>query len=149
VPKARSFSGGFLNIPVSALKSPTSPTVIISFLLGSRMSPRVEEQILFDTPRTRRDHRTLEIVSVRASVFLKAGRPQAGLSGYPQSDLLNRWRFNFVYLNLPLSGLRLDIEWTIRRGMLLFLTSDVLRPLFLAPIQPVNPYSPIQQLSPR
>jgi hypothetical protein len=52
-------------------------------------------------------------------------------------------------LNFLLSGLRLETEWTIRSGMVLFLTSEVLLPLFLVPIQPANPYSPIPQMPSR
>jgi hypothetical protein len=37
--------------------------------------------------------------------------------------------------NLLLSGLRLEIGRTIRSGIVLFLTSEVLQPLILAPIQ--------------
>jgi hypothetical protein len=52
-----------------------------------------------------------------------------------------------ITLNLLLSGLRLEIDKTIRSGMILFLTSEVLPSLFLASIQPANPYSLIQQIS--
>jgi hypothetical protein len=50
-------------------------------------------------------------------------------------------------LNLLLSGLRLEIEWTILSRIVLFFTSDILPPLFLGHIQPANPDSPIQQMS--
>jgi hypothetical protein len=41
-------------------------------------------------------------------------------------------------LNILLSGLQLSIERTMLSGRVLFLTSEALPPLFLAPIQPVN-----------
>jgi hypothetical protein len=54
-----------------------------------------------------------------------------------------------IYSKSPFIRTTFEIEWTMRSGMVLFLTSEVLSSLFLAHIQPVNPYSPIQQMSSR
>jgi hypothetical protein len=40
--------------------------------------------------------------------------------------------------NLLLCGLRFEIEWTLGSGMIVFLTSEILAPLFLAPIPQAN-----------
>jgi hypothetical protein len=53
------------------------------------------------------------------------------------------------YAKSPLIQITVRIKSTICSGMVLFLTSEVLPPLFLAPISPGNLCSPVQRMSSR